>query len=83
MERAFTAYVTGTYQQPPQFGHNEYWRPLQIFYGHVDRISENHWHCVLALGGNRNKSDEDLDANKSMISAYRGDFYVPSSPLKA
>ena len=85
MERAFTAHLQGTFVQPPKFGHENYWQPIQDFSNHIDRLSENRWACVLDFkGGNGVEDDDEVEGgDRTMISAYRADFYIPSSPQKA
>jgi len=86
VERAFTVHLQGTYIQPSAFMHETYWQPFQVFYNHLDSLSEWHWKLALELvsGGSNNKSDEDPPADKMMIiSAYCMDLYIPLSPKKS
>ena len=82
VERAFIAHLQGSYIQPPMFTHETYWRPLQIFYGHIDCLSERRWKLVLESGRSGSNDDDNLCADESMISAYRADLYIPLSPEK-
>lgn len=80
VERGFTAFAKGTYSKPKQFAHENVWHPLQIFLGHVDSISERRWRLILE---SRNDDlDIDSEADESMISACRGELYIPLSPQK-
>lgn len=83
VERGFTAFATGTYAEPPLFAHKNCWRPLQVFLGHVDRVSERRWGLILELEKNTATEEEDVYGDQSAISAYRKDLYIPSSPQKA
>jgi hypothetical protein len=80
VERGFTAFAKGTYVKPKPFAHEYVWHPLQIFLGHVDRISERRWRLI--LDSRKNDSEEDIQADESMISAFRGELYIPLSPQK-
>jgi len=79
-----TAHISGQYTAPPQFTHENYWQPLKIFLGHVDSMSEQCWGRILSLDPTDGEEvDEDFRADRSMISAYQVDIYVPTSPVKA
>jgi hypothetical protein len=74
----------GRFNPPGKFTHEELWQMIQVFYGHIDRLSERHW--KLALEFNRDKCDNEEDisrADTSMISAYCADLYIPESPQKS
>ena len=55
---------------------------MKTFFGHVDRLSERRWGLILDVKSDVEESDEDVGVDQSMISAYRADLYIPSSPLK-
>lgn len=83
MERAFVAHLQGTYIQPSKFTHEMYWRPLQIFYNHLDGLSERRWKVVLEGHGNSGDNDDATEGVcVDMISAYRANLYIPLSPQK-
>ena len=82
-ERAFVAFGHGTFVQPSQFSHECSWQAMKTFFGHVDRLSERRWGLILDVKSDVEESDEDVGVDQSMISAYRADLYIPSSPLKA
>lgn len=50
--------------------------------GHVDKVSERRWKLI--LDGLRNVEDENDFGNEdlSIISEYRANIFVPSSPIK-
>ena len=56
---------------------------MKTFFGHVDHLSERCWGLILDVKSDVEESDEDVGVDQSMISAYRADLYIPSSPLKA
>jgi len=78
--------MRGIYVEPPLFAHKHYWRPLQVFLSHVDRVSERRWRPILendSLHENEaNAADKGLYIDQSMISACREDLYIPFSPQK-
>jgi hypothetical protein len=82
VERSFTAHEKGSYIEAPIFAYKNYWRPLQQFLGNTDRVSERRWKLILNFKDGDNDTDKDLRADESMISAYRDDLYIPSSPQK-
>jgi hypothetical protein len=64
--------------------HEKYWRPLQVFYGHIDCLSERRWKLVLEFeSSDGNNEDSSSHADESLISAYRADLYIPVSPEKS
>jgi hypothetical protein len=75
--------MRGSYVEPPLFAHKHYWRPVQVFLGHVDRVSERRWMLILEHKNDTDAADKDLYIDQSMISACRGDLYIPSSPQKS
>jgi len=83
VERSFMTFATGTYAEPPLFAHKNCWRPLRVFLGHVDRVSERCWGLILELEKNTATKEKDVYIDQSAISAYCEDLYIPSSPQKA
>jgi hypothetical protein len=55
---------------------------MQVVLHSVDRLGEGHWRSIMDLGTDAASKDPDLYVDQSMISAFRGDMYVPSSPQK-
>ena len=50
--------------------------------GHVDKVSERRWQLIL---DGICKEDEEYDleiGDMSMISEYRANIFIPSSPIK-
>ncbi|KAI0298193.1 hypothetical protein BC826DRAFT_907194 [Russula brevipes] len=82
VERAFAAFASGSYVEPPLFAHKNYWRPMLVFISHIDRVSERRWGLILTP--EEDAADErDIFVDPSAISAYRDDLYIPLSPQKA
>jgi hypothetical protein len=66
------------------FAHEELWQMIQVFYGHIDRLSEQRRKLVLEFNRDKCDNEEDISrADASMISAYRADLYIPESPQKS
>jgi len=82
VERAFAAFLSGTYVEPPLFAHKRYWRPIWVFLSHVERISERRWGLILGADDDMN-DDVQVHMDASMISAYREELYIPLSPQKS
>jgi len=52
------------------------------FMGHIDKVSERHWQLI--LDGLCNKEENNLEnGDISIISEYRANIFIPSSPIKA
>jgi hypothetical protein len=88
VERAFKAHLSGRFESPPQFSHENYWKALQVFFGKVDAVSERRWNHILAralanVDAEGQLEECDVQADQSMVSLYRDEIYVPSSPEKA
>jgi hypothetical protein len=60
--------------------HSQFMRHGLDFYGILRRLRESHW--VHALNFD-NLNDTESRADESLLSAYRVDFYLPSSPTKS
>ena len=75
------------YIAPPAFAHQHYWQLLAMFLSKIDWVSEQHWKEVLrfrsATESDGDDTDSELQADRSMISAYCAGLYIPSSPFKA
>ena len=89
VERGFSAHISGTYTSPPHFNYDYCWKPLRDFFKNIDKIKEDRWAMVLQVRSNNEGEQGDVasdgdsvHANQSMISAYRAEMYVPSSPIK-
>ncbi|KAF8235343.1 hypothetical protein L208DRAFT_1257724, partial [Tricholoma matsutake] len=87
VEHAFSAHMKGTFAKPPQFNLDNCAKLLKDFFINIDKVKEDRWSTILQFSGaNENKnSDADgdvLQADQSMISAFRIGMYVSSSPAK-
>lgn len=73
--------MNGTFDPPRKFAHERHWQTIQVFYNHIDRLSERRWNLALQCVESRyDGNDEALRADASMISAFRADLYIPESP---
>ncbi|KAF8903657.1 hypothetical protein CPB84DRAFT_1746062 [Gymnopilus junonius] len=82
VERAFIAHMRGTYVEPGQFNHDNCWNPMAVFFGHIDKVSEDEWRSILQFNGVGRGEDAESDvdndalrADQSMISAFRAGLY--------
>ena len=83
VERGFSAHRTGAFVTPPQFNHDNCWRPLEDFLPNIDKVKEARWSSILRIqGSDEDEVDSDARADMSAISAFRAEMYIPSSPLK-
>lgn len=89
VERGFSAHISGTYMSPPRFNYDYCWKPLEDFFKNVDKIKVDRWAMLLQVRSNNESEQDDVasdgdsdHANQLMISAYRAEMYVPSSPIK-
>ena len=85
VERGFFAHKNGAFVAPPPFNHKNYWKPLGDFFANVNKVKEEWWASILCTQGpdeDETDGDSDTRANESMISAFRADMYILSSPLK-
>ncbi|KAF8258997.1 hypothetical protein EI94DRAFT_1814165 [Lactarius quietus] len=79
VERTMRTYVTGEFIAPGEFNYPNIWNAVQDFYGILDKLHEHHWVQIL----NFNSYEEvENSADKTLLSAFRIDFYLPSSPSK-
>ncbi|KAH8980200.1 hypothetical protein EDB86DRAFT_2813877 [Lactarius hatsudake] len=77
VERAMRAYLTGRFNAPGDFNHQTSWNAMKDFDRILDRVSESRWAQALDF------VDCDKDnLDESMLSAYRVDLYLSSSPAK-
>ncbi|KAH8979527.1 hypothetical protein EDB86DRAFT_3140234 [Lactarius hatsudake] len=77
VERAMRAYLTGRFNAPGDFNHQTSWNAMKDFDRILDRVSESRWAQALDF------VDCDKDnLDESMLSAYRVDLYLSSSPTK-
>ncbi|KAI9452657.1 hypothetical protein BJY52DRAFT_1190152 [Lactarius psammicola] len=79
VERAMRAHMTGAFNPPSDFNHRTTWNAMKDFYRILDQISESRWAQALNFANN---DDTESCVNESLLSAYRIDFYIPSSPTK-
>ena len=85
VERGFSAHKNGAFVVPPPFNQRNCWKLLGDFFANINKVKEERWASILRIQGpDKDKTDGDSDtrANESMISAFRVDMYIPSSPLK-
>ncbi|KAH9169309.1 hypothetical protein EDB89DRAFT_2073150 [Lactarius sanguifluus] len=77
VERAMRAHLTGRFNAPGDFNHQTSWNAMKDFDRILDRVSESRWAQALDF------VDCDKDnLDESMLSAYRVDLYLSSSPAK-
>jgi hypothetical protein len=82
VERGFTAHRNGVYVDPPQFNHDKCWSPLKDFHANIDRVKAERWKSLLQFRVQGTIEDSDGHGDRSMISAFRADMYIGSSPVK-
>jgi hypothetical protein len=84
-ESAFRAYlpngVIKIKKDLEEFSDDNFARELKTFMGHVDKISERHWQLI--LDDIRQEEENDFEnGDLSLISEYRANLFIPSSPIK-
>ncbi|KAH9015023.1 hypothetical protein EDB84DRAFT_1635082 [Lactarius hengduanensis] len=79
VERAMRAHLTGTFRAPSDFNHRTTWNSMKDFYRILDQISESRWMQALNF---TDCDDIENPMDESLLSAYRIDIYIPSSPTK-
>jgi hypothetical protein len=62
---------------PADFNHQTTWNAMQDFYRTLNQLHEHHWAQAMSFN---NYDETENGADESMLSAYRIDFYLPSSP---
>jgi hypothetical protein len=74
--------MNGRFDPPRKFTHEEHWQTIQVFYSHLDRLSERRWKLALQCNVENDSNGEALPnrADASMISAFRANLYIPESP---
>ncbi|KAH8979307.1 hypothetical protein EDB92DRAFT_390096 [Lactarius akahatsu] len=77
VERAMRAHLTGRFNAPGDFNHRTSWNAMKDFDRILDQVSESCWARALDFV---DCDKENLD--ESVLSAYRADFYLSSSPTK-
>ncbi|KAH8986178.1 hypothetical protein EDB86DRAFT_3082997 [Lactarius hatsudake] len=71
------SYLTGRFNAPGDFNHQTSWNAMKDFDRILDQVSESRWAQALDF------VDCDKDnLDESMLSAYRVDLYLSSSPAK-
>ncbi|PPQ84739.1 hypothetical protein CVT26_014749, partial [Gymnopilus dilepis] len=86
VERVSAAHIKGTYIEPKQFNHDNSWRPMSFFFGHLDKVEEEEWKTILQFDGVDQddgvaEDSEEFLADQSMMSALR-ERLLASSPIK-
>ncbi|KAH9024049.1 hypothetical protein EDB85DRAFT_2182811 [Lactarius pseudohatsudake] len=79
VERAMRAHLTGAFRAPSDFNHRTTWNSMKDFYRILDQISESRWMQALNF---TDCDDIENPMDESLLSAYRIDIYIPSSPTK-
>ncbi|KAH8985195.1 hypothetical protein EDB92DRAFT_2029478 [Lactarius akahatsu] len=77
VEHAMRAHLTGRFNAPGDFNHQTSWNAMKDFDRILDQVSESRWARALDFV---DCNKENLD--ESVLSAYRADFYLSSSPTK-
>jgi hypothetical protein len=85
-ERAFRAYLpNGTpksSKELEEFSDDNFAREVNTFMGHINKVSERRWQVIL---DDFHQEDEENDfeiGDVSLISEYRANIFIPSSPIK-
>ncbi|KAI9436717.1 hypothetical protein H4582DRAFT_1816412, partial [Lactarius indigo] len=79
VERAMRAHLTGGFNAPGDFNHRTTWNSMKDFDRILSQVSESRWAQAL----NFVAYDEENRVDESLLSAYRADFYLSSSPTKS
>ena len=86
-ERAFKAYLpNGTpksSKELEEFSDDNFARELNTFMGHVDKVSERRWQVIMDDLCKDEEENDPENGDLSLISEYRANIFIPSSPLKA
>ena len=64
---------------PKVFNHQNIWSSMNDYYGILDGVGQSHWARALNFDDHDNTESH---ADESLLSAYRANFFVPSSPMK-
>jgi len=87
VECAFFTHIKGTYTNPKQFNYENCWKPLTDFLNNLNKVKEEEWALILQFDStdsdDGSESKDMLQADQSMISAFRAGSYLCSSPVKA
>ena len=75
------AHATGVFIAPGDFDHLSTWNAMEDFYRMLNPLHERYW--VQALNFNSYDDATENGADESLLSAYRINFYLPSSPTKS
>ncbi|KAF8957754.1 hypothetical protein BDZ97DRAFT_1762635 [Flammula alnicola] len=86
VERAFKAYWTGQKAPQKKFTDDNYDTIMKTYWRTLGKLRESQWQQILEAAGHGINEADDLSGNDSAamdtISAQRGHFYIPSSPMK-
>ena len=74
------AHATGVFIAPAEFSHEATWVVMKDFYENLNRLHESHWAQALDFDS---YGETEKAVDESMLSTYRVDFYLPSSPTKS
>ena len=82
VEQGFFAHKNSVFVAPLLFNQRNCWKLLRDFFANINKVKEEQWLHIQGPDEDEMDSDADARANESMISAFRVDMYITSSPLK-
>ncbi|KAF8167104.1 hypothetical protein B0H34DRAFT_791875 [Crassisporium funariophilum] len=85
VERAFKAYLCGEKTKQKKFSDDDYSAVMKAYWVMLAQIRESQWTQILTSTVNKmdvSECDSDDEGTLEVISAQRGQFYIPSSPMK-
>ena len=68
------AHSTGVFNAPGDFDQKTLWNPIRDFYKKISGVGEIHWAQALTF-----EDCAEFGVDESLLSAYRNDFFIPSS----
>jgi hypothetical protein len=77
VEHTMRAHVTGVFSPPSDFDHKTCWNTMRQFYQSLGMLHKPQWMKILHF---EDDAIMESRADESLLSAYRMDFYIPSSP---
>ena len=72
--------MMGAFNTPSDFNHWSTWNSMKDFFKVLDKVRESRWEEALNFN---DEDDTDGHINESLLSAYRVDFYLSSSPTRS
>ncbi|KAH9014755.1 hypothetical protein EDB85DRAFT_1876224 [Lactarius pseudohatsudake] len=82
VERAMRAHITGAFHSPSDFNHRTMWNSMKDFFQILNQVSASRWTQALDFTG-YDDTENPNHIDESLLSAYRINFYIPSSPAKS